>query len=191
MSIEVIIGFAIFLVVVLGGGISFVVAIYNGLILANNNVDKTFNNIDVLLQQRHDELPKLVDAVRGYMSHEQKLLKEIVDLRMGYQKATSIDEKVTIENTLNGLLSKLNILVEQYPDLKAIESFIHLQSRVSILEEQVADRRELFNDSINIYNIRIARFPEVLFTKRLNYIKKNYLIIPEEKKQDVSLEFDS
>ncbi len=191
MGIETIIVSAILVFVVLGGSISFIVAIYNGLIMVRNNVDKAFNNIDVLLQQRYDELPKLVDVVKGYMHHEQSLLENIVDLRMRYKQAKGVDEKVGIENTLNSLMSRLNVLVEQYPDLKAIGSYNHLQSRISILEEQIADRRELFNDSINIYNIRIERFPDVLFAKPLKYEKKDYLIVPEEKKQDISLGLDT
>jgi len=191
MNTESIVVSAIILFVFIGGGISYIVAIYNGLVMAKNNVDKAFNNIDVLLQQRHDELPKLVDTVKGYIKHEQGLLKDIVNLRMRYKEAKGVDEKIGIENTLNGLLSRLNVLVEQYPDLKAIESFNHLQMRVSGLEDEIADRRELFNDSINIYNIRIERFPEVLFARPLNYQRMAYLVVPEEKKQDVALGLDT
>ena len=180
------IGNAIIWFLVLGGGISFVITIYNGLILVKNNVEKAFSNIDVLLQQRHDELPNLVEVAKGYMKHERIVLENIVELRMRYNQALNVDDKVLIENSLNNQLSRFNILAEQYPDLKAINSFNHLQSRVSILEEQIADRRELFKDSVNIYNIRIERFPDLLFAKLFNFLKKGYLIASDEKKREVS-----
>ena len=191
MSLEPVVIKTVVLVVVLGGAVSFVVAVYNGLVQVKNNVEKAFNNIDVLLQQRHDELPKLVDAAKGYMKHEQSLLTDIVKLRMKYKEASGVPEKVDIENSINGLLSRLNVLVEQYPDLKAIQSFTHIQERVSMLEEQIADRREFFNDSINIYNIRIERFPDLILAGILGYRKQDYLTVPEEKKQDVTLGFDA
>jgi LemA protein len=190
MGTENILVISIVLFVVLGGGISFVIAVYNGLVQVKNNVEKAFNNIDVLLQQRFDELPRLVEAAKGYLKHERDLLKDIVDLRMRYRQASGPDEKVDIENRLSPLLSMLNVLVEQYPDLKAIESFNHIQLRVSAIEEQIADRRELFNDSVNIYNTRIERFPEVLFARMLHYTRKGYLIVPDDKKRVVSLGLD-
>jgi len=172
----------------LAGTISYIVAIYNGLVRAKNNLEKAFNNIDVLLQQRHDELPKLVDAAKGYLKHERDLLTDIVKQRMKYRQAGDMGAKIEAENKLADLLGRFNVLVEQYPDLKAIDSFKHLQSRVSSVEGQIADRREVFNDSINIYNIRIEQFPDFILARLLNYQKQAYLKVPEEKKEDVKLD---
>ncbi|KGM43580.1 hypothetical protein JY97_06445 [Alkalispirochaeta odontotermitis] len=172
----------------LAGTISYIVAIYNGLVRAKNNLEKAFNNIDVLLQQRHDELPKLVDAAKGYLKHERDLLTDIVKQRMKYRQAGDMGAKIEAENKLADLLGRFNVLVEQYPDLKAIDSFKHLQSRVSSVEGQIADRREFFNDSINIYNIRIEQFPDFILARLLNYQKQAYLKVPEEKKEDVKLD---
>ncbi len=174
--------------IVAAGIISYITALYNGLVQAKNNLEKAFNNIDVLLQQRHDELPKLVDAAKGYMKHERDLLTDIVKQRMKYQNAGNMGAKIETENKLAELLGRFNVLVEQYPDLKAIDSFKHLQMRVSGVEGQIADRRELFNDSINIYNIKIEQFPDFILARLLKYEKQAYLKVPEEKKEDIKLD---
>ncbi|CAB1056946.1 LemA protein [Olavius sp. associated proteobacterium Delta 1] len=173
---------------VAAGIISYITALYNGLVRAKNNLEKAFNNIDVLLQQRHDELPKLVDAAKGYMKHERDLLTDIVKQRMKYRKADGMGAKIATENKLADLLGRFNVLVEQYPDLKAIEAFNHLQLRISGVEGQIADRRELFNDSTNIYNIRIEQFPDFILARLLQYERQAYLKVPEENKEDVKLD---
>ncbi len=164
---------------------SYIVALYNGLVAARNNFEKAFSNIDVLLEQRHDELPKLVNAAKGYMKHEQALLTDIVKQRMRYQKASDIGEKVQAENQLVDLMGRFNLLVEQYPDLKAVASFNHLQTRISQVEGQVADRREMFNDTINIFNTRVEQFPDVILARILKYDRKASLEVPENKKEDL------
>ena len=174
--------------IVLAGIISYIIALYNGLVRAKNNTEKNFNNIDVLLQQRYEELPKQVDAAKGYMKHEQDLLSDIVKLRMKYQNAGDMGAKIKTENQLVDLMGRFNVMVEQYPDLKAIDNFNQLQMRVSTIEGQIADRRELFNDSVNIYNIRIEEFPELFMARLLNYQKQEYLKVPETKKQDITLD---
>jgi len=174
--------------IVAAGIISYITALYNGLIRAKNNIAKAFTNIDVLLQQRHDELPKLVDGAKGYMKHERDLLADIVRQRMQYRSAGDMNGKIEAENKLADLVGRFNVLVEQYPDLKAIDSFNQLQMRISAVEGQIADRRELFNDSVNIYNIRIEQFPDVILARMLNYTKQTYLKVPAEKKEDVALD---
>ena len=189
MNITFIITFVVALMILGGGGIGYLISIYNSLVQVRNNVEKAWKNIDVLLQQRHDELPKLVDSCKGYMQHEKSLLESIVKLRTGYGEVAGIDEKISIENKLNHMMAKLQIVWEKYPDLKASQSFLQLQARVSKLEGSIADRREFFNDSVNIYNIQIERFPEVLLAKKLNYKKHEYLTVTEEQKNDVTLNF--
>ena len=163
--------------------------IYNGLVQLRNNTDKAFSNIDVLLQQRHDELTKLVDSVGGYMAHERAVLEAITRLRAGYDTARDSDEKVRIENELNQLLARLRVTFEAYPDLKANHGVMQLQERISGLESQIADRRELFNDSVNVYNITIERFPDVLAARAFGYTHRDLLAVPEELKRDVKVSF--
>jgi LemA protein len=166
-----------------------VVMIYNSLVQVRNNVDKAWKNIDVLLEQRHDEIPKLVETCGAYMQHERETLDTLTRLRTGYRQAADVMEKVAIENQLNREMQRLNLVMEQYPDLKAIQAFTKVLDRVSSLESAIADRREFFNDSINIYNIQIERFPSIVFARLLNYQRKEYLEVAEEKKADVKMNF--
>ena len=178
------------LVLIVGGGsIGYLISIYNSLVQVKNNVEKTWKNIDILLQQRHDELPKLIDTCKAYIQHERETLESVVKLRAGYKKASKIDDKINIENQINDLMGKINIVMEEYPEIKASQNFMQIQGRVTDLESSIADRREFFNDSVNIYNIQIERFPEVLLAKPLGYEKHKYLEIPEEKKADVKMDF--
>jgi LemA protein len=169
--------------------VGWLIAIYNGIIIVRNNVQKTWKNIDVVLQQRNEELPKLIDTCKAYMKHEWGLLNKLTDLRTGYTMAKEISQKVNIENELTGLLSKLTMVWEQYPDLKAVQSFLQIQDRVSAVESKIADYRETFNDSVNIYNIQIERFPDLIMAKAMNCRRQLFLEVPEGKKQDVKMDF--
>jgi LemA protein len=167
----------------------YVVGVYNSLVQVRNNVRKSFNNIDVLLMQRHDELPKLIDACKGYMAHEWELLKTLTRLRESYSAARTTDEKTRIENRINRQYLTLTGRWEAYPDLKAQEGFKQIQERISGLESAIADRRELFNDSVNIYNIQIERFPHLILARIFGYAKRAFLEVSEEKKSDVKIDF--
>jgi len=178
------------LAVLVGTGVvGYLVSIYNSLVQVSNNIDKAWKNIDVYLQQRHDELPKLIDCCKGYMKHEREVLDLLTKLRVGYDDARKLDEKVGIENELNNQMGRLRMVWESYPDLKASQNFQQVQGRVSALESSIADRRELFNDSVNIYNIQIARVPELIVARLLSYKKHAFLEVPEEMKRDVRMDF--
>lgn len=140
------------------------IAIYNGLVQVKHQVDQAWANIDVLLKQRHDELPKLVDAVKGYMTHERGLLEDITALRVKAQATGSADERVAAEEALSQGVSKLLLVAENYPTLRASEVFVDLQRRISALEEQIAHRREFYNAAVNINNVRLEEFPDLLLT---------------------------
>jgi LemA protein len=176
----------VILILLLIGG---VVSIYNGLITVSNNVRKAWKNIDVVLQQRNEELPKLVDTCKGYLKHEREMLTKITELRTGYAAAGQIRQKVRIENELAELLKQIRIVAEQYPDLKAAQGFLQIQERVSALESKIADYREAFNDAANTYNIQIRRFPDLLLARTMNYEEHPFLEVPSEKKQDVKMDF--
>src|SRR5215469_10976294 len=142
------------------GGILYLVAQYNSLVQVKNDIDKAWANIDVLLKQRHDELPKLIETCKGYLQYEQKTFQVIVEARNAYQGATTIPDKAQADNMLTGALKNLFAVAENYPDLKANANFLQLQSRITDLEEKIADRREFYNDSANTYNIRIQQLPD-------------------------------
>jgi len=183
MSISLIVVGAVLVLLVIGWGIG----LYNGLVQVRNNIDKAWKNIDVLLQQRHDELTKLIDTVKGYMQHEQSVLDGLTKLRVGYDDAGSTEEKVRIENEMNREIAKLRHTWEGYPDLKASQNYLFLQKRISTVESSIADRREFFNDCINIFNIQIERLPDLLLARALGYARRSFLEVPEELKQDVKV----
>ncbi|MEW6078801.1 MAG: LemA family protein [Thermodesulfobacteriota bacterium] len=166
-----------------------VIGLYNGLITVRNNVQKAWNNIDVVLQQRHDEIPKLIDTCKAYMKHERDLLSKLTELRTGYAMAREIEDKIKAENEMGKLLGKLSTVWEQYPDLKASHNFIQIQERVSGIESKIADFREAYNDAVNIYNIQIERFPDLIMAKIMTLKRHSFLDVPEEKRQDARMDF--
>ena len=182
----IIVGLIIVIIIIFCGG--YMVGIYNSLVQVRNNIEKAWKNIDVLLLQRHDELIKLIVAVKGYMEHEKELLERLTKLRVGYNQTDSIEEKTRIENQINRETLRMHHVWEGYPDIKASQNFLQFQERISGIESQIADRREFFNDTVNIYNIQIERFPELILARVLGYKRRSLLEIPENLKQDVKIE---
>jgi len=176
----------ILLAVVVAG---YFVAVYNGLILVKNNIDKAWANIDVLLKQRHDELPKLVEVCKGYMEHESGVFDRIMQARQALMSAQGPAQKGQAEGNLQGALRQLFALAENYPNLKAQTSFQQLQDRVSALESQIADRREFYNDSVNTYNIRIESLPDVFIARALALTPREMFKVEAADKEDVKIAF--
>jgi LemA protein len=150
--------------VVAGVGL-YVVGAYNQVIAATREADRAFANVDVSLKQRHDEIPALVETCRGYMAHEKDVLESVTSLRLQIQGAGDVDTKVVAENALTELLSRVFVLAESYPELKANELFLNLHKRLTAIENKIADRRELFNASVTAYNTLIESFPALVFAR--------------------------
>ena len=154
--------------ILLGAGIvvlMYVIVLYNNLVTLKNNVSKAWANIDVLLKQRHEELPKLIATCKKYMEYEKGVLEKITELRNAvnqFRAEGNIEGLGKAETELRGVLGRLFALAENYPDLKTNQTFLHLQGRISSLENAIADRRELYNESATINNIRIEQFPDML-----------------------------
>ena len=168
------------------------IVIYNNLISLKNNVAKNWSNIDVLLKQRYSELPKLIDTCKEYMQYEKGTLEKIVAARQTALTATENRDVITVgqaESSLKSGLSKLFALAENYPALKTNESFQKLQSRISELENSIADRRELYNESVNINNIRIQQFPDVLIAKVFNFKNFDLLKFNAQEIEDIGIEY--
>ncbi len=166
------------------------VMLYNGLIMLAKNVEKAWANIDVILKQRYDEIPKLIKVCEGYMKYERETLEKITAARTACMSARNVADSAVAEANLSGLLRGLFAVAENYPDLKANQNFGQLQQRVSYLESQIADRREFYNDSVNTYNIRIAQIPDMFIANMLNMKAKDFFKISEEEKKDVEIKFD-
>ncbi len=166
------------------------ISIYNRLVTIKHNVSKAWSNIDVLLKQRHDELPKLVETCRRYMKYEQETLEKVMQARAAVSKAQEKGDVAGVgaaEGALRLGLGNLYAVAEQYPDLKADSSFQHLQARISELENTIADRREFYNESVNINNIRIEQFPDVIIANMFNFGSAELLEFQEEEISDVDI----
>jgi LemA protein len=171
------------------GIITYAVGLYNMLVRLSNNIDKAWSNIDVILKQRHDELPKLVDVCNSYMRHERETLEGVTKARSAYGRSTSIDDKAKAENQITTALGKLFAVAEQYPDLKANQEFLNVQQRISALENTIADRREFYNESVNLYNINIEQIPALWVAQQIGYTARPLLTVAESDRQDVRLAF--
>jgi len=150
-------GMVIVLAVV--AAVVYFITVYNSLVRLRNNIDKAWANIDVLLKQRHDELPKLIETCKGYMQYEQKTFQAITEARTSFMRATTPADKMQADNMMTGALKTLFAVSENYPELKANTNFIQLQGRITELEEKIAGQRTVFNEDANRYNIRIGQVP--------------------------------
>jgi LemA protein len=176
--------------IVIAVALFYLVSVYNGLVEVKNAVSKAWANIDVLLKQRHDELPKLIDTCKQYMQHEQETLERVIQARArvsSAREAHNVGALGMAETALRSGLGQLFALAESYPDLKASEQFVQLQSRISSLENNIADRREFYNESVNINNVRIEQFPGVLVAKFFNFKGFELLKFVAEELQDVDV----
>lgn len=164
---------------------NFFIRIYNKLVLLKNNYEKAFRNIDVILMQRADEVPELVKIVSKFMEHETTMLNSLTRLRTDFLNAKTVGEKIENSNEFSKTMKNLFAVSENYPILASNSNFLELQKRVSQMEDKIADRREFFNDSINLYNIGIEEFPNFILAKIIGYKTQSLFdVTPEEKKYD-------
>ncbi len=173
------------------GTIAYLVTLYNGLVDLNKSTDRAWSNIDVLLKQRYDEIPKLVKTVEGYMAHEKQTLQSVIEARNAFAHGGGVEALANADAKLQGALARLFALAESYPELKADSSFRHLQERVSTLADQIADRREFYNHAVNRYNVRIEQIPDLFIARFLSYRDKVYFRTTEQERQDVEIEFSN
>lgn len=143
--------------------IIWVVSIYNTLVKNRNNRENAFADIDVQLKQRHDLIPQLIGAVKGYMEHERGTLEAVTAARTRAINATNINDKIAAEQELGTALQGLNIQVEAYPDLKASQNFLQLQGEISDVENKLAAVRRYFNAATKELNNSVQKFPNVVF----------------------------
>ena len=183
------IGSIIFLaiIVVLVG---YFIVIYNNLVNLKHAVSKAWSNIDVLLKQRHDEIPKLVEVCKQYMGYEQETLTKVMEARTrvsNAQQSGDMNALGSAEGMLRMGLGNLFAVAEEYPELKANETFNHLQQRISGLENSIADRREFYNESVNRNNVRIEQFPDIIVARAMVFKAFDLLEFAESETQDVDV----
>ena len=166
------------------------VVTYNGLVQLKHNIAKAWANIDVLLKQRHDELPKLVEVCRQYKQFEQETLARVTEARARVAKAREAHDVPALgaaENLLRAGLGQIFAVAEAYPELKANEHFMQLQTRITALENSIADRREWYNESVNLHNVRIEQFPDLIIARMFSYTEQPLLQFSVTEKADVDL----
>ena len=169
---------------------AYFVGIYNGLVNLRENVKVAWANIDVLLKQRHDELPKLVETCKRYMQFEQETLEKVMRARASVSSASTSGNVAAVgaaEQQLRAGVGRLFAVAESYPQLKTDETFKQLQSRITALEESIADRREFYNDQVNLNNIRVKVFPDVLIAQNFSFPPAHLLEFSAAEKADVNV----
>jgi LemA protein len=167
--------------------VAYGISIYNGLVGVKHQVDQAWSNIDVLLKQRHDELPKLIDVVRGHAGYERELLEKLTALRARTGSGGLEAGRLADEDELSRGIGRLLATAESYPDLKASASYVELQRRISGLEEQIAHRREYYNAAVNLNNVRMEQFPDALLIQRAGLVSRPLFAAVENERIDVNV----
>ncbi len=176
---------AIIVVIVL-----WVIATYNSLVGAKVKVDNSFSQIDVQLQRRFDLIPNLVECVKGYMTHESDVLTKVTELRTSWASASSVSEKVDIDNQLSGALKTIMAVSENYPDLKANQNFTGLQQDLKDTENKISYARQFYNDAVTRYNRNLMIFPANIVASMFHFTPATLFAVDSaEAKQNVKVDF--
>ncbi len=178
---------AVLFVVVAAAGVW--LSIYNSLVALKNSLTRAWANIDVLLKQRHDELPKLVKTCEAYMQHERAVFDKLSEARGALARARTVGERAEAENLLTRALGGVFAVAEAYPDLKANQNFLQLQSRISELEGQIADRREFYNDTVATFNTRLGQIPDKWVAGWLRLVPADSFRASDDDREDVEIRF--
>lgn len=181
---------AIVLLALIAIALMYGVVIYNNLVRLKHNIAKAWANIDVLLKQRHDELPKLVEVCRQYKQFEEATLTRVIEARGRVADARAQQDVPALgaaEGQLRAGLGQLFAVAEAYPELKTNEHFMQLQTRITSLENALADRREMYNESVNVHNVRIEQFPDLVVARLFQFSEKPLLEFSTAEKADVDM----
>lgn len=171
--------------------ILFAVVVISIIVMSNNlnkalvKIDEASSGIDVALTKRYDVLTKMIETVKGYAKHEKEVLFDVVKIRKGM----TIEEKNEANKQMDETLSKINVLAENYPDLKASENFKTLQDSITDVEEHLQAARRLYNANISSYNQMIVTFPISIIAGSKGLTKREFFVAEEHKKQDVEIKF--
>lgn len=166
-----------------------VVSVYNGLVTKRNQVDNAFAGIDVQLKKRYDLIPNLVEAVKGYMKHEESVLTKLVELRNTPYAQMSDEQKNQLDKGMTQLVQGLRVTVEQYPDLKASQNFMHLQRTLNETEEQLSAARRSFNAAVMTYNTSVQSFPTNLIAGMFGFGQRAFFEAAPQERENVQVKF--
>ncbi len=181
----------IWVIVILVVIILAIIAMYNGLVQAKMKTENAWSQIEVQLQRRFDLIPNLVEAVKGYMQHESEVLTKVTELRTSWASASTVGEKAELDNQLSGTLKTIMAVTENYPDLKADQSFTQLQEELRSTENKISYSRQFYNDSVTMYNTKLQVFPTNIIAGMFNFTPADlFKTTSEEARQNVKVDFN-
>lgn len=164
-------------------------SLYNGLIVLKTQIEEAWSQIDVQLKRRADLIPNLVETVKGYATHEKSIMTAVTNAHKAMLGAKSLDAKAKASDALSGALGKLLAIAENYPQLKANDSFIQLQKELSDTEDKVAYSRQYYNNSVMEFNTKIRTFPNTLVNEMLGFPEKEFFGASDEERKAVKVSF--
>lgn len=185
MVVEIVAGFVALVVVLLLVG--YVINVYNQLVRLRERVDQAKRNIDVLLKQRQDELRKLIDAASEFMDQEERVLTQLTEAREQAAQAETPTEQAAADQQVRRALMDFEARAEAYPELRSQENMMQFQKRISDVESQLADRRELYNEAVTQHNTRIAQFPYLIFARQFGFEERELFTASAEDREDVDV----
>lgn len=169
----------------------FVINVYNGLVKARQKVKNAWSQIDIQLQRRFDLIPNLVEAVKGYMTHESEVLEKVTSLRSSWANANTVEEKANLDNQLSSTLKTIMAVSENYPDLKANENFANLQDNLEETENKISFARQFYNDTVTMYNTKLEVFPDNIVASMFNFkAEALFNVDSEEARKNVKVDFN-
>ena len=180
--------YALIIIVVL---IAAAIVIYNGLVQSRNRVDEAWSDIEVQLKRRYDLIPNLVNTVKGYAKHEEGVFTKVTDARAAAMAAPNPDQKLVAENQLSQTIRSLFAVAENYPELKANQNFLSLQSDLTDTEDKIQAARRFFNGNVRDYNTKLQTFPSNVFANMFGFGPKTFFGIDEKgpEAQPVNVQF--
>jgi LemA protein len=182
----------IVLAVVIIGALSiygFIKGTYNGLVTADEGIKAAWSQVENQLQRRYDLIPNLVETVKGYAEHEKEVFTQVTEARAKVGGATTIGDKIGAENELSSALSRLLLVVENYPQLKANQNFIRLQDELAGTENRIAVERRRYNESVRLYNVMIRTFPRNIIANMFGFVRADFFEAPAEAETAPKVEF--
>lgn len=162
---------------------------YNSLVTMDESVKAAWAQVENQLQRRYDLIPNYVETVKGYATHEKELFVKVTEARSRVAGAKSIPDKIQANNGLAGALSRLLVVVERYPDLKANTNFLRLQDELAGTENRIAVERRRYNETVKAFNIQIRRFPTNLFAGMFGFEKATFYEVPKERQEAPKVKF--
>jgi len=185
MSILVI-GIILFVIIVL---VLLIVGMYNSLVGSRNRVKNAWSQIDVQLNRRADLIPNLIETVKGYAKHEKTVFQNVTEARANLMNAKTVQENAEANNILTDTLKSLFAVAENYPELKANENFLELQSQLQETEDKIAYSRQFYNDTVLMYNNKIQMFPSSIIARQFNFTEAEFFEVEESTRSVPKVEF--